>query len=103
MKALLALAAIALPHPHVAESTSYCLNGLMSDGTKTRKRSVAMNNLPLGSIIHLRKPGPGGLRIWHVRDHIGRGSQMDLWQSTCAAARAYGRRTVYYRVVRYGH
>lgn len=83
-----------------ANSTSYCLSGRMADGTHTRAGSAASNRHPLGTKIRLTKPGPGGRRTWIVRDRIGHGSDLDLWQPTCAASRKWGRRKVSYRVVR---
>lgn len=83
-------------------STAYCLQGTMADGTYTRKRSVANNFLPLGSKIKTRTAGPGGLRIFYVRDRIGHGSQLDFWVPTCGSAYKWGRRSVRFTVLRYG-
>lgn len=87
---------------YVVGSTSYCLKGRMADGTYTRARSVANNFLPLGSIIRTSRPGPGGYRIYVVRDRIGHGSALDFWTPTCRQAFSWGRRTVKFIVVRYG-
>jgi hypothetical protein len=92
--ALLALAASLLP----AHSTSYCLHGRMADGTATRPGSAASNRHPLGTVILLDRPGPGGRRRWTIRDRIGWGSELDLWAPSCAQSRAWGRRFVRYRV-----
>lgn len=94
-----------------AHSTSYCLNGTMADGTHTRSRSVAMNSLPLGSKVYVvdgntrtrrREKGPLGLRIWIVRDRIGWGSEMDFWQPSCDGCMQWARKTVRFKVLRYG-
>lgn len=83
-----------------AQSTSYCLDGTMADGTHTRAGSAASNRHPLGTRLRLTRPGPGGRRTWIVRDRIGSGSELDFWRPSCAASRAWGRRHVAYRVVR---
>lgn len=83
-----------------ANSTSYCLSGRMADGTQTREGSAASNRHPLGTRLRLTRPGPGGRRLWVVRDRIGYGSELDLWQPTCGQSRAWGRRSVSYRVMR---
>jgi 3D (Asp-Asp-Asp) domain-containing protein len=83
-----------------AHSTSYCLNGVMADGTRTRARSAASNRHPLGTRIVLTKPGPGGIRRWVIRDRIGWGSQLDFWAPTCWHSRQWGRRHVTYRIER---
>lgn len=87
-------------HQRVAESTSYCLRGTMADGTYTRRRSIAMNSLPLGTRIRLvGRPFHNGLRIFVVRDRIGWGTELDFWSPSCASARIWGRRSVHFRVL----
>lgn len=84
-------------------STSYCEDGIMANGQRTKPHTVAMNTLPLGSKIKLVKPKEfNGQRIFYVRDRIGWGSQIDFWASSCAKSRAWGRRTVSIRVLRHG-
>lgn len=65
----------------------------MADGTRTRERSAASNELPLGTKIRIvsRQAGPGGLRLWVVRDRIGWGTQLDLWTPGCSTATRFGR------------
>lgn len=79
------------------QSTAYCLSGRMADGSYVRLGSVAMNILPLGKKIRVSR-SPTGIRTNVVRDRIGWGTQLDFWVSSCAQARAWGRRmvTVYY-------
>ena len=80
--------------------TAYCQRGVMADGSTTRPRSAAANNLPLGTRIHLTGvAGPGGLRNYTIRDRIGSGSSLDLWTASCGQAIRWGRKTVSYRVV----
>lgn len=81
-----------------AESTAYCLTGVMADGTGVRAGSAASNRHPLGTRITLDRPGPGGRRRWTVRDRIGSGSELDLWVPRCGQATAWGRRIVTYAV-----
>lgn len=82
----------ALPVTYYAQSTAYCLNGTMADGTRTRSGSVASNRHPLGQRLTVN-----GQR-YIVRDRIGHGSELDIWMSSCADALRYGRRTVKVRV-----
>jgi 3D (Asp-Asp-Asp) domain-containing protein len=95
---LLALAKVADAHPGVRSgSTAYCLNGTMADGTQTRAGSVAHNGYRLGTKLTI-SPSPTGRRFFVVRDRIGYGTELDIWTSTCGAARAWGRRGVVVRV-----
>lgn len=75
-------------------STAYCLSGRMADGTGVRAGSVAHNGYPLGTQLTIT-PSPTGARRFVVRDRIGWGTQLDFWLPSCAAARAWGRRTVH--------
>lgn len=89
-----------------ASATSYCLRGTMSDGSWTRYGSVAV--LPgrhrLSTLIRtdrrIRVPGQRPRRYFRVRDHIGHGSQFDVWSPSCWwSTNVFGRRYVTYRVV----
>lgn len=71
----------------------------MADGTYTRRRSIAMNSLPLGTRIKLTGPSYFGLRVFTVRDRIGWGSELDFWAPSCGQARSWGRRTVRFKVL----
>ena len=83
-------------------TTSYCLHGTMADGTYTRRRSAAVlpGWLRLGTRIRIvgRPAGPNGMRRYVIRDHIGHGSALDLWQPTCSGAIAFGRRAVRFKI-----
>jgi 3D (Asp-Asp-Asp) domain-containing protein len=94
MIALLAAAVLSIGTPQ--NSTSYCLQGRMADGSYTRSRSLAHNGYPLGTRVWVT-PAVRGLHRWVVRDRIGWGSQADFWTPSCAQARAFGRRTIYIR------
>jgi len=80
-------------------ATSYCLHGQMADQSYTRERSAASNSLPLGTKIRLvGRAGPGGLRLYVIRDRIGYGTELDLWTDSCADARAFGRRNLRFKI-----
>lgn len=86
---------------HTDNSTSYCDHGLVSQqGYTAHKGVVAVveGTLPLGTWIKLRKP-VFGRYVWVVRDHIGWGSELDFWSSSCSASEQYGRRPADYRVI----
>jgi 3D (Asp-Asp-Asp) domain-containing protein len=84
-------------------STAYCDQGTMANGQQTRPHTVAMNSLPLGSKIRLVKPKTfNGQRIFYVRDHIGWGSEIDFWTSSCGKATSWGRHKVTIKVLRRG-
>lgn len=57
-----------------------------------------MNSLPLGTRVRVTS-GPFVGNILTVLDHIGYGSQFDIWQSSCSAADAYGRHTITIQVL----
>ena len=81
-----------------ANSTAYCLQGTMADGTGVRPGSVASNWHSLGTRIYLIRPTFFGQRKFTVRDRIGYGSDLDFWTGSCSTAFAWGRRYVRYRV-----
>ena len=87
----------------LASSTSYCLNGTMSDGTWTRWGSAASNHYALGTRIQIDRAFYGRRRFT-VRDRIGWGSDLDLWAPSCGMSLGWGRRTVRVRrAVLIGH
>lgn len=93
---LVAFAWQANAYAWTVSSTSYspCSAGqTMADGSRVRWGSVAVPEgaLALGTRITLR-PGLYGRHRFTVRDHIGHGSQLDIWQSSCSGAIQYGRR-----------
>jgi 3D (Asp-Asp-Asp) domain-containing protein len=88
-------------HPlRTAHSTAYCLLGTMANGRGVHAGAVAMNRHPLGTRISVRRnPYGAALRRFRVEDRIGHGSELDFWVPSCDRARAWGRRTVTYRVL----
>ena len=82
-----------LPAVETLSTTSYCQGGVMADGGTTHFGEVAMNTEPFGTKIEML----GGMfagDIFTVEDRIGWGSQLDVFQSSCAAAWDYGREIV---------
>jgi 3D (Asp-Asp-Asp) domain-containing protein len=75
-------------------STAYCLHGRMANGRFVHVGAVAVNFLRLGSRIRASRSPYGRHRRFRVEDRIGYGTQLDFWVPSCAAARAWGRRTV---------
>lgn len=82
-----------------ANSTAYCLQGTMADGTGVRSGSVASNWHPLGTRIRLLSTTFAGQRKFVVRDRIGYGTELDFWTPSCSfALDVWGRRTVTYKI-----
>ena len=107
------LAIVTAPHPthhvkpkprqrlgthYTVDSTSYCQSGTTASGKQTYWGEVANNFLPLGTLIKLDQP-VNGKSYFRVEDHIGYGSQLDIFQWSCTAALDYGRREIGFRVV----
>ena len=83
------------------DSTSYspCSSGtITASGKHTYFGEVAMNTLPLGTRIEIT-PAAFGRSTFTVEDRIGSGSQLDIFQPSCAAAIAYGRETEHVRIL----
>lgn len=101
--ALLATAAHAHLGPtQVVTATSYspCSSGsVMADGHRTYFGAVASNRHPLGTLLRFTHT-LYGRRYFRVRDRIGHGTELDVWQPSCSGAIAFGRRRIAYRVVR---
>lgn len=85
---------------NTVQTTSYCLHGRMADGSYTRPRSAASNQLRLGTKIRLvgKITGPEGMRKYVIRDRIGYGTELDLWVDSCHTASTFGRRTVHFKM-----
>jgi 3D (Asp-Asp-Asp) domain-containing protein len=82
-------------------ATSYCLHGRMADGSYTRSGSAASNVHRLGTRIKLTGRSFYGQRYFTIRDTGGAlgDGHLDLWTSSCGTARAWGHRSVSYRVL----
>jgi 3D (Asp-Asp-Asp) domain-containing protein len=62
----------------------------MASGKQVYDGAVAMNGVPLGTRYRVKETG----RMYVVEDRIGHSSQFDIWMSSCAAARQWGRRSI---------
>jgi hypothetical protein len=74
-------------------STGYCLEGTTASGVAAGPGMVAMNGVRLGSTWRI-VDGPLGGTTLEVTDRIGHSTDFDIWFDDCAAATAYGRRTI---------
>jgi 3D (Asp-Asp-Asp) domain-containing protein len=82
------------PPVFVAQSTSYCQGSITATGDSPYFGEVAMNSLPLHTRITV-KPRFNRRAHFVVLDHIGSGSELDFYTSSCTAALAWGRRSVH--------
>ena len=85
---------------YTVSSTCYAQSGLTASGEQTRPGIVAVlpGFLPLGTWIELDRPAFGRKR-YQVEDHIGSGSELDLYNPSESACEAYGREERGFRVV----
>lgn len=85
---------------YTVDTTAYCQQGIMANGSYTRPQSAASNSLPLGTKIKVvgRTAGPGGNRKYVIRDRIGYGTSLDLWVGSCASAIGFGRRQTTFKI-----
>lgn len=82
-------------------STNYCLTGRMANGERTAAADGLVGSVAVNSSEWPRragevwavKSGPNAGRVYQVRDH-GPAARFDMWERSCAAARAYGKRTI---------
>lgn len=71
-------------------STAHCLTGTTASGVPARWGTAAMNGVPLGSVWRVHGGG-----TYVITDRIGHSSGFDIaMPGDCAAAGAYGRRTI---------
>jgi len=77
-------------------ATAYCLRGRTAMGHAVRSGLIAADPrvLRMGSKVNIAGGGVAGTYL--VSDTGGRirGRKIDIWMSSCAAARKFGRRTV---------
>lgn len=78
-------------------STCYAQAGVTASGEYTRPGIVANNFLPLGTWILLDHP-VFGRRRYRVEDHIGWGSELDIWNASEGACVTYGRHRIGFTV-----
>ena len=81
-------------------ATSYCLHGTMANGRHVHRRAVANNFLWMGTKIKLVGRSFFGLRRFVVSDTgpALRDGHFDLWSPSCWRSRAWGRRTIRYKI-----
>jgi 3D (Asp-Asp-Asp) domain-containing protein len=80
-------------------STCYAQGGqTATPGVDASFGEVANNFLPLGTHIMLDQPA-FGRREFVVDDHIGSGSELDIYYPSEAACEAYGRQERGFRVI----
>lgn len=78
-------------------STSYCLRGSTASGEPVRDGIVAVASSRWQELQGTRwavLDGPYAGRTFTVLDH-GPAAHFDVWTSSCAAAKAYGTRTIH--------
>jgi 3D (Asp-Asp-Asp) domain-containing protein len=77
------------------ESTAYCLSGSTSTaGVSAGEGVVAVpQSWPLGKYFQIRSGVLKG-KVLYGADHIGSGSEFDIWMPTCDQANVYGRRGI---------
>ena len=82
------------------DTTSYCLRGRMSNGLLTHRRAAASNEFRLGTKIRIKgwPAGPRGIRRYIISDHIGWGTQLDLWAESCGTSLRWGRHTIRFKL-----
>jgi 3D (Asp-Asp-Asp) domain-containing protein len=85
---------------YTVSSTCYEQSGLTASGEQTHPGIVAVmpGFLPLGTWIELDHPA-FGRRRYQVEDHIGEGSELDIFNESQSACNAYGRQQRGFRVV----
>jgi hypothetical protein len=77
------------------ESTAYCITDRpMANGRMPFDGAAAKNLVPFGT-KYLITSGPLAGKVVQITDRHKPGStELDIWLSTCEAAKRYGRRTV---------
>jgi 3D (Asp-Asp-Asp) domain-containing protein len=83
----------------VVSSTCYHQGTVTASGGGVYVGEVANNFLPLGTRIRLDRP-VFGRRAFVVEDHIGWGSELDIYGPSEAACVQYGRQTIGFTTIR---
>ena len=81
------------------DSTSYCQGGTMADGEQTYIGAAAGNLWRFGTRIKILSGRLAGT-IVTISDRIGWGSQLDIFNPSCAWAIQYGRERIEVQIVR---
>ena len=77
----------------MVDSTCYHQGSITASGEPVYVGEVANNFLPLGTRILLDRP-VFGQREFQVEDHIGWGSELDIYGPSESACLDYGRETI---------
>jgi 3D (Asp-Asp-Asp) domain-containing protein len=95
------LLATAAPRHYEVSSTCYAQGGVTASGEDAYLGEVAVlpGFLPLGTHIRLDHP-EFGRRNYVVLDHIGHGSELDIFNPSEEACIQYGRREIGFTVSR---
>lgn len=79
-------------------ATAYSLRGRMANGQTVHSGAIAADHriLPLGTVVII-----DGMGTFIVKDSGGaiKGNRIDIWMSSAAQARKFGRRTVVLKIL----
>jgi len=85
-------------------ATAYCERGKTSSGVRSRAGIVAADprRLPIGTRIRIIAPNKPYAGVYTVMDSGPeiKGRELDIFMTSCASARSFGRRVVEVRVLR---
>jgi 3D (Asp-Asp-Asp) domain-containing protein len=92
----LTTSAVTAPAPETFTATAYTLRGKTASGTLVALGTVAADPrvLPMGTQIRVDASGTSHDGVYIVRDTGVRGRHIDIWMSSSARARAFGRQKV---------
>jgi 3D (Asp-Asp-Asp) domain-containing protein len=76
--------------PGEYDVTNYCVAGTMSDGHHTHVGAVAVLDraIPFGTKLSIDS------HVYIVEDHVGHGTDFDIFNPSCASAMSFGREHV---------
>jgi 3D (Asp-Asp-Asp) domain-containing protein len=87
-------------------ATAYCDRGPTRSGVRARRGVVAADTRrwPLGTRLQVLAPGQSYAGVYTVLDTGSRirGRDLDIFMTSCAHARRFGRRTVQVRILATG-
>jgi len=87
-------------------ATAYCDRGPTKSGVRAQRGVVAadVRRLPLGTRLRVMGPGKGYAGVYTVLDAGStiKGRDLDIFMSSCRAARRFGKRPVHVRILEIG-
>jgi len=87
-------------------ATAYCDRGPTKSGVRAQRGVVAadVRRLPLGTRLRVMGPGKGYAGVYTVLDTGStiKGRDLDIFMSSCRAARRFGKRPVHVRILEIG-